>query len=227
MGVVMERLRQLVDAGSGTFSTYDERGRVTSPMVVMLPAGVPIAFADEMLLELARGDVAQQTPLVIGPEAYGAAPVLGDEELQFESDGSLSAWGAFVDALGVVSNLVLLLRRSNRPIGNVLLARMTGQERFDAAERERVLRLQPVIEAGFALAYAQLAIDERVRGLFAGKLTAREVEITGLVGEGATNQAVADQLGVSLATVKTHLYHAYDKLGVTSRGELVALYRRS
>jgi DNA-binding CsgD family transcriptional regulator len=227
MGVVMDRLRQLVDAGAGTFSTYDERGRTTSPMVVMLPPGVPLEFADRMMLAMARGKVAQQTPLAIGPEAYGRAPVVSDAELRFAADGSLSTWGAFVDALGVVSNLALLLRRINRPIGTVLLSRMSGQDRFDPAARERVLQLQPLIEAGFALAYTQFAIAERARGLCAGTLTAREIEIIGLVGEGATNQAVADQLGVSLATVKTHLYNAYGKLGVTSRGELIALYRHS
>jgi len=51
-------------------------------------------------------------------------------------------------------------------------------------------------------------------------LTAREVEIIGAIADGATNRDVARQLGVTEQTVKNHLSHIYDKLGVSNRLEL-------
>lgn len=53
-------------------------------------------------------------------------------------------------------------------------------------------------------------------------LTAREVEILRLVATGMRNQQIADQLFISLATVKRHLANAYRKLGVGHRTEAVA-----
>ena len=53
-------------------------------------------------------------------------------------------------------------------------------------------------------------------------LTAREVEIMRLVAAGMTNQEIAEQLVISLPTVKRHIANAYSKLGVGHRTEAVA-----
>ena len=41
-----------------------------------------------------------------------------------------------------------------------------------------------------------------------------------LAAAGLTNNEIAERLVVSVRTVESHLYHAFDKLGVTSRSEL-------
>ncbi|MCG5541336.1 MULTISPECIES: response regulator transcription factor [unclassified Halorhodospira] len=48
-------------------------------------------------------------------------------------------------------------------------------------------------------------------------LTAKEREVLGALGEGATNEAIGRELGMSVCTVKTHLYSIYRKLGVANR----------
>ena len=53
-------------------------------------------------------------------------------------------------------------------------------------------------------------------------LTPREVEILAMVGEGASNKAVARRLNISAHTVKFHLEAVFRKLGVTTRAEAVA-----
>ncbi|WP_341746652.1 response regulator transcription factor [Dermatophilus congolensis] len=58
------------------------------------------------------------------------------------------------------------------------------------------------------------------------QLSVREREVLGLVAEGAGNDAIAAALFLSKATVKTHLAHIYDKLGVKSRTAAVAAARR-
>lgn len=56
-------------------------------------------------------------------------------------------------------------------------------------------------------------------------LSAREVEVLKLVASGATNQAIAQELFLSVATVKSHLVHTYTKLNVESRTAAVAKAR--
>ena len=52
-------------------------------------------------------------------------------------------------------------------------------------------------------------------------LTDRETDVLALVADGLTNRAVARKLGISEATVKTHLAHVYTKLGVLDRAAAV------
>ena len=53
-------------------------------------------------------------------------------------------------------------------------------------------------------------------------LTSREVEILRLIAAGMRNQEIADELVISVATVKRHIANAYGKLGVDHRTEAVA-----
>jgi DNA-binding NarL/FixJ family response regulator len=65
-------------------------------------------------------------------------------------------------------------------------------------------------------------MGEQVNSLSATdpKLTVREEEIVRLAALGLPNQKIAEQLFISVKTVKTHLQNAYPKLGVRKRSEL-------
>ena len=56
-------------------------------------------------------------------------------------------------------------------------------------------------------------------------LTARELEVLGMLAAGRSNQAIAGQLVVTLDTVKKHVTHILGKLGAVSRTEAVARAR--
>jgi DNA-binding CsgD family transcriptional regulator len=54
------------------------------------------------------------------------------------------------------------------------------------------------------------------------QLTERERDVLELVAQGLTNREVAARLFISSGTVRTHLEHVYEKLGVRSRAGAVA-----
>lgn len=56
-------------------------------------------------------------------------------------------------------------------------------------------------------------------------LTPRELEVLSLVAGGSSNREIGQELMLSEATVKSHLVHIYDKLGVRSRTSAVAAAR--
>ena len=55
----------------------------------------------------------------------------------------------------------------------------------------------------------------------AAGLTQREIELLALLGSGATNQAIAEQLFISEHTVKSHLYNIFRKIGVRNRTQAI------
>ena len=55
------------------------------------------------------------------------------------------------------------------------------------------------------------------------KLSARELEVLGLVAGGASNGDIARALHISEATVKSHLLHIFGKLGVADRTAAVTV----
>jgi DNA-binding NarL/FixJ family response regulator len=64
-----------------------------------------------------------------------------------------------------------------------------------------------------------------VRARDAGmRLSAREEEVLVLLSRGYSNKEIADQLGLSVDTVRSHLKHIYEKMHVRSRTEAVARY---
>jgi DNA-binding NarL/FixJ family response regulator len=52
-------------------------------------------------------------------------------------------------------------------------------------------------------------------------LTSREEQVVALVADGLSNRDVATELGLSEHTVKKYLFRIFEKLGISSRVELV------
>ncbi|MGI8628434.1 MAG: response regulator transcription factor [Geodermatophilaceae bacterium] len=59
-------------------------------------------------------------------------------------------------------------------------------------------------------------------GAAEGGLTAREVQVLGLVATGKSNRAIAADLVLSEHTVRRHLQNIFAKLGVSSRAAATA-----
>jgi DNA-binding NarL/FixJ family response regulator len=111
--------------------------------------------------------------------------------------------------------------------GDVLRAIEAGASGYllkDAPEEElfRAVRAAAKGEAALAPSVATRLIGQ-MRAPASDPLSPRELEVLGLVAGGATNRDAASRLFISEATVKTHLLHLYEKLGVNDRAAAVAV----
>jgi predicted ATPase/class 3 adenylate cyclase/DNA-binding CsgD family transcriptional regulator len=80
------------------------------------------------------------------------------------------------------------------------------------------------LEVDAAVVYANRARGERARpSLGWESLTPTETRVAALIAQGFSNREIAAELFVSAETVKTHLAHMFDKLGVRSRAAVAAL----
>jgi DNA-binding NarL/FixJ family response regulator len=52
-------------------------------------------------------------------------------------------------------------------------------------------------------------------------LSEREQQVVAMIVEGMTNKEISRQLGISEHTVKNHIFRIFDKLGISSRVELL------
>jgi DNA-binding NarL/FixJ family response regulator len=73
---------------------------------------------------------------------------------------------------------------------------------------------------------APTAAAKLAEGVARVQLTPRELSTLRLMADGRSNKDIANELGISERTVKTHLGHLFDKLGVTSRTEAAKVAAR-
>jgi LuxR family maltose regulon positive regulatory protein len=106
-----------------------------------------------------------------------------------------------------------------------LLAGRRRERPAAAVPREYLARLVEAFEQAGLPVRAPAGGGVVVAGLVE-PLTARELEVLQLLAAGAPNRAIAEQLVVTLETVKKHLSHLFDKLGVANRTQAVARARQ-
>ncbi len=133
---------------------------------------------------------------------------------------------AELSALAGPPVLILTMYDSDAEILAAVEAGATGYLLKDAPTAE----LTAAIRAASA---GEVALGPSVQKRLLGRmrtptvsLTKRELEVLHLVAAGHSNDDVAAKLFVSRATVKTHLVHVFDKLGVESRTAAVARARQ-
>jgi predicted ATPase/DNA-binding NarL/FixJ family response regulator len=118
-------------------------------------------------------------------------------------------------------------------------ARIGGE--FPPFYRARLDRLRAAAEAALGeeaeAAWAEgarLGVDEaialafgeaRPRPVSPAGLSARELEVAGLVAEGLANKAIAARLQLSVRTVESHVRHTLTKLGLDNRTQLATWAR--
>jgi DNA-binding NarL/FixJ family response regulator len=109
----------------------------------------------------------------------------------------------------------------------------TGDVEEDAARELLAAGVAGVVLKEAPLADLERALDAVLQGgsyldpgiIRSGqpvKLTDREREVLSLLAEGLQHEQIAERLGISAETVRTHLKKASDRLGATTRTQAVA-----
>lgn len=114
--------------------------------------------------------------------------------------------------------LVLTTYNSDADILKALEAGATGYLLKDAPKEELFDAIRNAAEGKSSLTPDVASrVVERMRVPQEQSLSSRETEILELVAAGTSNKEIAKTLWVSETTVKSHLLHAFEKLGVDDR----------
>lgn len=137
-------------------------------------------------------------------------------DLQMPNTDGVAATATITDEHPDVRVLVLTTYDDAPGIRAALAAGAAGYLLKDTPRDELFAAIRHVATGGTALSPAAAA-SLAATAAPATSLTEREIQILELVADGASNRDVAATLYISEATVKTHLIHIYDKLGVSDR----------
>ncbi|MCE7079849.1 response regulator transcription factor [Streptomyces sp. ST2-7A] len=156
--------------------------------------------------------------------AAGLAPDVVLMDLRMPGMGGVEATARLRDSGSTARVLVLTTYDTDREITAALDAGATGYLLKDAPREDLFAAIRAAAEGRSVLSPAVAGrLASRARSSRTGELTARETEVLRLVSLGRPNREVARELFVSEATVKTHLVHVYEKLGVKDRAAAVAV----
>ncbi len=153
------------------------------------------------------------------------------QALALAASGDEAAVGALAEALALAcpQGCVRVFADEGAPM-NGLLARLVAAQRGGHAAAQgvplgclaRLLRALETKDTGQGSGRGSTAA---LPGLVE-PLTARELEVLQLLAAGMPNQAIAEQLVVSLDTAKKHVSHVLGKLGAANRTEAVTRARQ-
>jgi DNA-binding NarL/FixJ family response regulator len=170
-----------------------------------------------------------------GLEAFVKAQELKPDlvlmDIQMPGMGGLEATRRIKQALPETTVVVLTVRDDDEKLFEALKNGAQGYLLKDIRSHEMLEKLRAALngDAAFSSALAgkvlnefrRLSLRPRIEPCMGGEsnLTDREMEVLSLVATGATDKDVAEQLVISLNTVKTHMRNILSKLHVSSRKE--------
>jgi DNA-binding CsgD family transcriptional regulator len=200
-------------------ATLDTDGRVVT--VVMWRAAVDAsARRSHYVDELAHGDPLASAGLADPNRTVATIDDVGGRERFLRT-----VYGGFLTAAGVQLAGAMYLRHHGREVARIGLLRGVGAPDLTREEVAAARRLHPLVEAAYACSlHAPMspAAPTAEAWFDRARLTSREREVVRVAALGYRNAEIATTLYLGVATVKTHLHHAFVKLGVRSRVELAA-----
>jgi DNA-binding CsgD family transcriptional regulator len=158
------------------------------------------------------------TPLSIGLAQRGLGLVRRDPELLAQAVDTLAGSPARLEHARTLVDLGAALRRAGRRVDS----REPLRAGMDAAH---ALGAAPLADRARDELRATGARPRKLQLSGVQALTASERRVCELAARGLTNRGIAQELFVTVATVETHLRHAFQKLDVRSRTELAEKFR--
>jgi DNA-binding NarL/FixJ family response regulator len=131
----------------------------------------------------------------------------------------------FAEGFGHTVERAVLLERLNAQRDRIRLMMDSTEAILDEFCNAEVELLRSDNE-GAAVARTAASLVSSPESRLEALLTRREFEVLALMGEGATNAAIANRLVISEGTVKSHVKHILRKLRAANRAEAVSRYLR-
>jgi DNA-binding NarL/FixJ family response regulator len=120
--------------------------------------------------------------------------------------------------------IVLTTYDTDHDIARALKAGAKAYVLKDIAAEDLINCIRDVLAGKTYLAPSAAA--KLAEGVTRVQLTPREMATLRLLADGKANKEIASELAISERTVKTHLGHLFEKLGVTSRTEAIKVATR-
>jgi pimeloyl-ACP methyl ester carboxylesterase/DNA-binding CsgD family transcriptional regulator len=113
--------------------------------------------------------------------------------------------------------------------GRLLAAQIPGAQFAPLDSRNHVLLAEPAWDAFMSIVSEFIGSGQTAGETPEqfGELTAREHELLELIARGLDNGAIAERLGLQVKTVRNHITHIFDKLGVRTRAEAIVKAREA
>lgn len=199
--------------GSISIVLADDHSVVRSGLRMLLEAESDIEVVAE------AGDVEAAKRYVLGHK-----PTVLVLDLTMPGGSSLDAIPDVADASPGTSVVVLTMQEDPAFAREALRAGARGYVLKQAAGAELVQAIRTAATGGTWLnpeLGARMAVAPATPAGPPGDLTEREVDVLRLIALGHTNNEIAEQLFLSVRTVETHRAHIQQKLGLSTRAELV------
>ena len=137
----------------------------------------------------------------------------------FKNENENPDYRAFFEKFGIVDSVEMLFRSNGKVYGGMSIC-------WAADGASSVLQPGVIESVRDYLEFTLTPVQARALPYEQYGLTRREKEVVEMLCCGQTNQDISMTLGMGIATVKTHLIHIYEKLGVENRSSAVGLLSR-
>lgn len=223
---LLTRIRMIIPCNQAEFCTLDVVDGIAY-MDEPFFMGKPANFVNEFM------DGYDRDPYFMGFYLKPSTAVFRDTDMMTdEQRHAAKVYQDIYKKQGVEYIMRAVLAYDGKPFAEITLFNTPEQGDFTAREKDilehiapqAALRLHQVLHREAALEPAE---DESTASMLVQRydLTARECEIVGLAAQGLSDRAIADELVISISTVRKHVYNAYRKMDINSRFQLRELLK--
>ncbi|QWG11547.1 DNA-binding response regulator [Bradyrhizobium sediminis] len=202
--------RGILDASATAFYEVDEGLNLNR----FLLSGIPVDFHRQYVERMNQFDPLH--PKRAASKPFALLSVATERCPTAES----AAYRSFAGQCGIVDMVEFFFRRDDRIVAGMSVAWGAGCRIPDGA-MNIAGKIHDYLEFNLVGRAASPAEEPARYGL-----TSRELDVVELLCCGRTNREISECLQIGLATVKTHLIHIFEKLGVETRSAAVALMSR-
>jgi DNA-binding CsgD family transcriptional regulator len=203
--------RGILDASATAFYEVDRNLNLNR---FVLSSDVPTTFHDQYVAGMDRLDPLH--PRAANNQPFARLSVATHQCASQEA----ATYRSFAGQCGIADMIEFFFRRNDRIVAGMSVLWTTSCKIPDGA-MSIAEKIHDYLEFNLTGRLSS-TVEESTRYA----LTSREMEVVELLCCGRTNREISECLNIGLATVKTHLIHIFEKLGVETRSAVVALMSR-